>query len=68
MDLIPNNKILWGGDCATVEEIYGALYFAKDIVAAVLADWILRKKISLNNAEYITGNIFRSNAKELYNI
>ena len=68
LDLIPNNKLLWGGDTYSVEELYGAVYFSKDIVSEVLAEKVLKNKISLSNAKFIAENIFRNNAKRIYNL
>lgn len=68
IDAVPNNKILWGGDCQNVEEQYGAVYFAKDVVSTVLAEKVKRNNLSLNDAFYVAKNILRDNAKELYKI
>ena len=68
LDAVPNNKILWGGDCKNVEEQYGAVYFVKDIISTVLAEKVKRNKLSFNDALYVAKNILRDNAKELYKI
>ena len=68
LDALPNNKIMWGGDCGNVEEIYGALCFGKEVIIKVLAEEVIKQKISLDNAKFISENIFRNNAKRLYNL
>jgi hypothetical protein len=68
LDMIPSNKILWGGDCSTVEEIYGATVLFKTILGRVLSQRVAAGKMSLADARYVAGNVLSGNARRLYGL
>jgi hypothetical protein len=68
IDLIPANKLLWGGDCGRVETAYGALLFAKEIVADVLAAKVCEGYFDIDLAFYLANAIFNENAKTIFKI
>jgi len=68
IDLIPANKLLWGGDCGRVETAYGALLFAKEIVAEVLAEKVYKGYFDIKLGFYLANRIFNENAASIFNI
>ncbi len=68
IDMVDVDRITWGGDCWTVEETYGALLTAREVVVRVLGEKIERKYLSQESAIDIAWKIFRNNAVELYNL
>ena len=45
--MVPHNKIMWGGDCASIEESAGSLEVGKAVVARVLAARVARHVVTL---------------------
>ena len=68
IDLIPANKLLWGGDCGRVETAYGALLFAKEIVAEVLAEKVYKGYFDIKLGFYLANRIFNENAASIFDI
>jgi len=67
-DLIPYNKLMWGGDSFRVEEAYGAACNAREIVSLVLSQRVARGEIDIEGALNIAQAVFHDNAKKIYNI
>lgn len=68
LEIMPWDKLTWGADCAIVEETYGTLQTAREILAQVLENKIKSSFISESLAEDIADRILFKNAKELYKI
>jgi len=68
IDLVPANKLLWGGDCGRVETAYGALLFAKEIVAEILAEKVRKGYFDIKLGFYLANRIFNENAASIFNI
>jgi len=66
LDLIPYNKIMWGGDAYRIEEAYGTLLTGQKVVTEVLVNRIDRGRLDMNDAKKIARAIFYDNAKNLY--
>lgn len=67
-DLVPLNKLTWGGDSLTVEEAYGSAINAKEILSLILSEKIIKEEINFETALYIARKIFHDNAKEIYKL
>jgi predicted TIM-barrel fold metal-dependent hydrolase len=68
IDLMPGNKLLWGGDCVRVESFYGSVLFSKKVVAQVLAQKVADGYFSPPVAIDLGRNIFRENALKLFQL
>lgn len=68
LDLVPVNKIMWGGDVWTVEECVGSAIQLKDVLADVLYKKTVFEKYSSDDCIDIAGLIMRQNAIDLYNL
>ncbi|MEE8536667.1 MAG: amidohydrolase family protein, partial [Acidobacteriota bacterium] len=68
LDMVPYNKILWGGDCETIEETAGSLESGKEVVARVLAARVERGAMSEETARDVALKIFRENAVRLFKL
>ena len=68
LDMVPYNKILWGGDCETIEETAGSLESGKEVVARVLAARVDRGAMSEETARDVALKIFRENAVRLFKL
>ena len=68
IELVPNNKLLWGGDCLRVESAYGSVSFAKQVVTEALAEKIQKGYLSEVEALDLAKKIFRENAWELFEL
>jgi hypothetical protein len=68
IELVPNNKLLWGGDCLRVESAYGSISFAKETVSEALAEKVEKGYLSQVEALDLARKIFRENAWELFNL
>lgn len=66
LDLVPYNKLMWGGDSYRVEEAYGASCLAREVVGSVLADRIDRGDMDLERAMTVARAIFCENAREFF--
>jgi len=66
LDLIPANKLVWGGDCGRVETAYGALIFAKEVVVEALAEKVHDGTFGMDIACHIARGIFNQNASSLF--
>ena len=68
LDMVPYNKIFWGGDCSTIEEAVGSLESGKEVVARVLAARVERGAMSEDVARDVALKIFRENAVRLFQL
>ena len=68
LELIPNNKLLWGGDSRVVEQTYGSVLALEDTLAEVLADKIERGYFDLDLAVETSENIMWRNAGDLFGL
>jgi predicted TIM-barrel fold metal-dependent hydrolase len=68
IETVPGSKLLWGGDAHTPEEGYGTAAFARDTVAATLAEAVDDDYISMKTALDLAHMILRENALDLFNI
>jgi len=68
LNLVPHNKIMWGGDVWTVEECFGAVKLFKDVLARVLVNLMEYMGLDINAAMQIASGIGYRNACELFGI
>ncbi len=69
LEMIPINKILgFGGDYSFVENIFGHLSLARDVISDVLAKKVYEKNITIDKANEIATKLFRENPQKLYKI
>jgi predicted TIM-barrel fold metal-dependent hydrolase len=66
LDLIPSNRIMWGSDSKSAEEIYGAAKLMRTCWAEVLAERVERGDLSEPEAQKIGRQVLRENALELF--
>ena len=65
-DLVPGNKIMWGGDAFRVEEAYAGACEAKEVVTSVLANRIDRGDLDTEGAVELARALFYGNARDLF--
>jgi hypothetical protein len=68
LDMVPSNKILWGGDCSTVEEIYGATLVIRNMLSVALAQRVESGKLSIDAARHVAQNILCGGARAIYRL
>ena len=68
IDLVPQNKIMWGGDVWSVEDCCGAVLLFKDTLAKVLGNLIKSVGLPKGEAFKIAERIMYQNAIELFEI
>jgi len=68
LDLIPYNKLMWGGDAPRVEEAYAGSRMAREVIASVLAERVEKKNINIDRALEIASAILHDNASKFYNL
>jgi glucuronate isomerase len=68
LDLIPYNKIMWGGDSYRVEEAYGGSCLFRKVISAVLSERVKQKSINKEMAIQIAQDILFNNAREYYSL
>ncbi len=66
LDVMPSDRIMWGGDCNHAEGIYGSTEFTRRCLAEVLAERIERGELKEAYARRIGRQIMRDNALELF--
>lgn len=67
-DLVPLNKLMWGGDVWSVEECFGAAILFKDVVANVMNKLMTENRLPKTQAINFAQRIMYQNATELFNI
>ncbi len=66
LEIVPSNRIIWGGDNAMVEGIYGATCYTRQCLAEALTEKVLHGELREELAVRIARQILRDNALELY--
>lgn len=66
LDLLPADRVMWGGDCNHAEGIYGATELTRRCLAEVLAERIDRGELREEDALRIGRGILRENALTLF--
>ena len=66
LDVVPSNRIMWGSDSKSAEEIYGAAEFMRRCWAEVLAGKMDRGDLTEEQARRVGRQVFRDNALELF--
>lgn len=66
LEVVPSNRLTWGGDDVSAEGIYGETQMTRLCWAEVLAEKVYRNELPEDDALRIGGQIFRENALNLY--
>jgi len=66
LDVMPSNRIMWGGDCNHGEGIYGSTEMTRRCISEVLAERVDRGELKERHAKQIAKQIMRDNALELF--
>jgi predicted TIM-barrel fold metal-dependent hydrolase len=66
LEIMPSDRIMWGGDCNHAEGIYGATELTRRCVAEVLSEKVDRGDLKEKDAVQIGRNILRENALALF--
>lgn len=66
LDVMPSDRILWGGDCNHAEGIYGAAELTRRALAEVLSERVDRGELKEEQAIRIGRQILRDNALALF--
>lgn len=66
LEVVPSNRITWGGDDTSAEGIYGETELTRRCLAEVLVEKVDRGDLTEQEARHIGKNILRDNALELY--
>jgi uncharacterized protein len=66
LEVMPVDKILWGGDGVNAESIYGATVLTRQCLAEALAEKVIRGELREPQAERIGRQILRENALKLF--
>jgi predicted TIM-barrel fold metal-dependent hydrolase len=62
LDIVPNNKLMWGGDAHRAECVHGHWLIARRAVVEVLSEKVSNGSLKYADAERILRGIFRNNA------
>lgn len=65
-DLVPMNKMTWGGDCRHVENSYSAVLLFRRLMYEVLSEKIKDNYLNEETAEQMVERIMYKNAVEIY--
>lgn len=69
IETVPGNKILgFGGDYSYVEGAYAHARMAREVIATVLAEKVISKYLTEDEANELAVKILRTNAIELFNL
>jgi predicted TIM-barrel fold metal-dependent hydrolase len=68
LELVPFNKIMWGGDVWSVEECYGAVLVFKDVLAQTLERKMKKGVLNEKRALELAARIMHLNATELFGL
>ncbi|HEX9613914.1 MAG TPA: amidohydrolase family protein, partial [Bacteroidota bacterium] len=68
LDIVPHNKLMWGGDSHRAECVHGHWLLAQEAVVKVLAERMAYKVISADGAQRTLKGIFRNNAIDLFGL
>ena len=65
LDMIPSNKIMWGGDAERVEDAYASTVMSLEVISKVLGKKV-KKGMHIDHALSIAKNILHDNALDFY--
>jgi uncharacterized protein len=68
LDMVPYNKIMWGGDVGNITDAVGSLELGKEVVATVLSERVEKGWMTEELAFEIAKSIFHDNAIELFGL
>ncbi len=68
LEVMPSNHLMWGGDSASAEGIYGATRVTRDCIAEVLSEKVAAGQLLEEHALRIGQQILRDNALETFPI
>jgi uncharacterized protein len=68
LEIMPWDKFMFGADGDFVENTYGMVITARELISEVLAEKVQNGFISINTAIEIGNGILRDNAKKLYKL
>jgi hypothetical protein len=68
LDMVPYNKIMWGGDVGNITDAVGSLELGKEVVATVLSERVEKGWMTEELAFEIARRIFHDNAIELFGL
>jgi hypothetical protein len=68
LELVPSNKIMWGGDAHRAECIHGHWLLARQVVCEVLNNKVASGALQPTDAVRIAVGIFRDNAQAFFHI
>jgi uncharacterized protein len=68
LDMVPYNKIMWGGDVGGITDAAGSLELGKEVVATVLSERVEKREMTRELAFEIAKRIFHDNAVELFGL
>jgi len=66
LEVMPADRILWGGDGVNAESIYGATVVTRQCLAEALAEKVIRGELRQPQAQRIGRGILRENALKLF--
>jgi uncharacterized protein len=66
LDVIPADRIMWGGDCLHAEGIYGAVRLTQTVLARCLAERVEEGTLDEGDAGFIGRQILRDSALGLF--
>ena len=66
LEIMPSDRIMWGGDCNHAEGIYGAAQTTRRCLAEVLSEKVERGQLQEEQARTIGRQILRENALTLF--
>jgi uncharacterized protein len=66
LEVMPSNRLTWGGDDVSAEGIYGETELTRRCWAEVLAEKVNRRELALEDAFRIGKQMLRDNALALY--
>jgi len=68
LDLVPYNKLMWGGDSFRVEAAYAGACAAREVIASVLAGRVQRGDMNMEMAIRVSQAILHGNARDLFDL
>jgi hypothetical protein len=68
LEMVPGNKIMWGGDVQTVEELYGAVLALREVLGSVLTEKVQGRYLTLDGAAALARGIIADNATRLFGL
>jgi predicted TIM-barrel fold metal-dependent hydrolase len=66
LEIVPTDRILWGGDGLNAESIYGATVVTRQCLAEALTEKVIRGELREEQAQRIGRQILRENALKLF--